>query len=101
MPEIEEDIGEELDEDERKFSIRALNFNMMSKLLSKDPSLLARASSKLISYRGTKSRLTVSARKTNQMGKPSRLSKAPLSGRDSDIYFGNNDEASINEDSDF
>lgn len=28
----EEDIGDEMDMDYRKFSIRALNFNMMSKL---------------------------------------------------------------------
>jgi len=29
----DEDIGDEIDLDARKFSIRALNFNMMSRLL--------------------------------------------------------------------
>ena len=32
MPEPDEDIGEELDDDEKKLSIRVLNFNMMSRL---------------------------------------------------------------------
>lgn len=74
----EEDIGDEMDMDYRKFSIRALNFNMMSKL-SPQHTLLARASSKLLSssYRNN-GRGTISSRKTNQLRKPSRISKAPM-----------------------
>lgn len=60
----EEDIGDEIDADnDRKFSIRALNFNMMSKLIPQN-SYLARASSKLIgSHRN--GRGTITSRKTN------------------------------------
>ncbi len=65
----DDDIGEEIDVDARKFSIRALNFKMMSKLTQ--ITMLARASSKLLpSNRGNGrqsniNRATLSARKTN------------------------------------
>jgi len=61
----EEDIGDEIDAGDRKFSIRALNFNMMSRLLPQN-TLLARASSKLLgsSYRNN-GRGTISSRLNN------------------------------------
>jgi hypothetical protein len=68
IPELddeEEDIGDELDLDTRKFSIRALNFNMMSRLLPQH-TLLERASSKLLST-SHRQRATISARKTSNI----------------------------------
>lgn len=61
----EEDVVDDIDEDfERKFSIRALNFNMMSRLMPQN-TILARASSKLMTHSGRNGRGTISARKTN------------------------------------
>lgn len=62
MPEIDEDIGEELDDADTKFSIRALNFNMMGRIPQN--TLLARASSKLITS-SQRNRKTISSRATN------------------------------------
>jgi hypothetical protein len=72
----DDEIGEEIEEEfGRKFSIRALNFNMMSKLLPKH-TMLARASSILLSN-SHRNRATISSRVTNQIRKGgSRISKA-------------------------
>ena len=60
----EDDIGDEMDEGSgNKFSIRALNFNMMSKLLPQH-TLLARASSRILTN-SHRNRGTISSRVNN------------------------------------
>src|SRR5438132_13014951 len=91
----EDDIGDEIgDEFASKFSIRALNFNMMSKLLPQH-TMLARASSRVLTN-SHRNRSTISSRVNNQIRKGSRISKT--TGRESELYY-YVDEGSLDEDS--
>ena len=67
IPEDDENLEEDIEDADKKFSIRALNFKMMSRIPMN--TLLARASSRLLS--SGRNRGTISSRFTNQMRKGS------------------------------
>lgn len=102
MPEDDE-VFDEVDEDfGKKFSIRALNFNMMSKIMNQN-TMLQRASSRLLTSnrnRGTQgSKFNGSILGKGGNGKVSRISKMVLStNRESDINY-YIDEGSLDEES--
>lgn len=102
------DVGEEYDTD-KKMSIRAMNFHGMKDNNTKpfemkqnnryvpsqavQNSMLARASSKLLTRTSrTGNRVTVSSRVRNTIFRNSRISRATITGRDSELYRIDDDE---------
>jgi len=99
------DVGEEYDS-MKKMSIRAMNFHGMkdaAKPFQMRPnhaptpaiqnSMLARASSKLLTRTSrTGNQVTVSARVRNTIFRNSRISRATITGRDSELYRIDDDE---------